>query len=136
MVVTVSPQPTLRPPPPADLDGRVALVTGSSSGIGAAIATSLAQHGATVVVNSATSVAAGERLAAALPRGSYLQADVSNPDHAARLVSAAVDQHGRLDMVVNNAGAPQDVADTCLALIQARYSTGQIVLVDGGMALR
>ena len=67
----------------AALDGRGALVTGSSSGIDGAIATSLAHHGATVVVNSATSVAAGERLAARLPQASYLQADVSDPDQAA-----------------------------------------------------
>jgi ketoreductase RED2 len=107
--VTASTEPTICPSPPQsqDLDGRVALVTGSSSGIGAAIGTSLTQQGATVVVNSATSVAAGEQLAAALPRGSYFQADVSNPDHAARLVSATVEQHGRLDIVVNNAGTTQ-----------------------------
>ena len=88
----------------AALDGRVALVTGSSSGIGAAIATSLAHHGATVVVNSATSVEAGERLAAALPQASYIQADVSQPDQASRLIETTVERHGRLDILVNNAG--------------------------------
>jgi len=86
------------------LDGKVAIVTGSSSGIGQAIATNLAGQGATVVVNSATSVSAGEQVAAGLPSASYIQADVSDPAQAARLVEQAADRHGRLDIVVNNAG--------------------------------
>ncbi len=94
----------------AALDGRVALVTGSSSGIGAAIATSLAHHGATVVVNSATSVEAGERLAAGLPQASYIQADVSQPDQASRLIETTVERHGRLDILINNAGTTQVIA--------------------------
>jgi NAD(P)-dependent dehydrogenase (short-subunit alcohol dehydrogenase family) len=71
-------------------------VTGSSSRIGAAIATSQAQHGATVVVNSATSVAAGERLAAALPRGSYLQA--SRHDIPDLCIPAGTRNHFALDL--------------------------------------
>lgn len=94
----------------ADLHGRVALVTGSSSGIGAAIATAFARGGATVVVNSASSVEAGEQLAADLQDASYLQADVGDPDDAARLVAATVERHGRLDIVVNNAGTTQVIA--------------------------
>ena len=241
------------------MKGRVALVTGSSSGIGAAVATTLAERGASVVVNSASSVAAGQQLAADLPDATYVQADVSDPASAERLVAAAVDRYGRLDIVVNNAGttaviphhdldaatneiwerilrvnvlgtwnvskaavphlraagdsvvlnitslagvrpvgssipyavskaavnhltvllanvlgpeirvhavapglidtpwtadwdalretvreaaplrrtgSPQDVADACVALIDARYATGQVLVVDGGMALR
>jgi len=87
-----------------ELGGRVALVTGSSSGIGAAIATALAGRGATVVVNSASSVEAGERLAAELPGASYVQADIGDPDQAESLVARAVECHGRLDILVNNAG--------------------------------
>ena len=243
----------------SELKGRVALVTGSSSGIGAAVATTLAQRGASVVVNSASSVAAGQQLAADLPDATYVQADVSDPASAERLVAAAIDRYGRLDIVVNNAGttaviphhdldaatneiwerilrvnvlgtwnvskaavphlraagdsvvlnitslagvrpvgssipyavskaavnhltvllanalgpeirvhavapglidtpwtadwdalretvreaaplrrtgSPQDVADACVALIDARYATGQVLVVDGGMALR
>src|SRR5690606_27096990 len=65
---------------------RVALVTGSGSGIGEGIARGLAAAGFTVVVNSASSVDAGERLAAELPGASYVQADVADPDDAVRLV--------------------------------------------------
>jgi ketoreductase RED2 len=91
-------------------DGRVALVTGSASGIGAAVATAFAQQGAAVVVNSVSSVEAGERLAADLPNASYVRADVSDPDQADRLVATTVERHGRLDIVVNNAGTTEVIA--------------------------
>ena len=87
-----------------DLTGRVALVTGSSSGIGAAIAGTFAGRGARVVVNSVSSVAEGQQLAASLPGATYIQADVADPAQARHLVDATVGQHGRLDIVVNNAG--------------------------------
>jgi ketoreductase RED2 len=88
----------------SDLKGAVALVTGSSSGIGAAIVAALAELGASVVVNSASSVAEGRQVAAELPDAIYVQADVSDPESAKRLVAAAVERYGRLDIVVNNAG--------------------------------
>jgi ketoreductase RED2 len=87
-----------------NMKGRVALVTGSSSGIGAAVATRFAELGAGVVVNSASSVAPGQQLAGALPDAIYVQADVSDPAQSERLVDAAVGHYGRLDIVVNNAG--------------------------------
>jgi ketoreductase RED2 len=87
-----------------DLEGRVAIVTGSSTGIGAAIATAFANLGGRVVVNSASSVAAGTQVAEGLPDAIYVQGDVSDPAQAQRLVDAAVDHFGRLDIVVNNAG--------------------------------
>ncbi|MFI9743755.1 SDR family NAD(P)-dependent oxidoreductase [Streptomyces sp. NPDC052494] len=83
---------------------RVALVTGSSSGIGAAVARRLAEAGYRVVVNSARSVEAGERLAAELPGAVYLQADVSDEGQAKDLVERAVEALGRLDLLVNCAG--------------------------------
>ncbi|MEV3987621.1 glucose 1-dehydrogenase [Streptomyces sp. NPDC049837] len=82
----------------------VALITGSSSGIGAAIARRFAAEGMRVVVNSASSVAAGERLAAELPDARYVQGDVSDPADVRRVVDAAIDAYGRLDVLVNNAG--------------------------------
>ncbi|MGH4027433.1 SDR family NAD(P)-dependent oxidoreductase [Actinomycetota bacterium Odt1-20B] len=84
---------------------RVALVTGSSSGIGAAVARRLAGAGFRVVVNSARSAEAGERLAAELPDAVYVQASVADAADAKRLVQAAVDTYGRLDLLVNCAGA-------------------------------
>jgi ketoreductase RED2 len=88
----------------ASLKGRVALVTGSSSGIGAAVAAAFADLGASVVVNSSSSVVDGQQVANDLPDAIYVQADVSDSDHAARLVADAVGHYGRLDIVVNNAG--------------------------------
>ena len=89
----------------ARLRDKVAIVTGSSSGIGESIARALAGEGAHVVVNSATSVDAGQAVAKALPHDAiYVQADVADPDSCPRLVDAAVDKWGRLDILVNNAG--------------------------------
>jgi len=88
----------------SDLSGKVALVTGSSSGIGEAVARALATAGARVIVNSASSVAAGEAVAASLPDAIYLRADISIEDEARGLVAASVERAGRLDIVVNNAG--------------------------------
>lgn len=85
-------------------EGRVAIVTGSSSGIGAAVAEQLTDRGATVVVNSSSSVEAGERLADRLDRATYCRADVSDEEQCRGLVGHALDEHGRLDIVVNNAG--------------------------------
>jgi ketoreductase RED2 len=83
---------------------RVALVTGSSSGIGAAVATAFTDLGARVVVNSVSSVAGGEQLAAKLADATYIQADASDPADARRLVDATVERYGRIDILVNNAG--------------------------------
>jgi ketoreductase RED2 len=84
---------------------RVAIVTGSSQGIGQAIAERFAADGFGVVVNSSRSVEAGEALAASLPDAVYVQADVADQDAASRLVSAALERWGRIDAVVNNVGA-------------------------------
>ncbi|NNE11114.1 MAG: SDR family NAD(P)-dependent oxidoreductase, partial [Ilumatobacter sp.] len=94
----------------SELNGRVALVTGSSSGIGEAIARRFADLGATVVVNSSSSVEAGERVAAELPGdASYARADISDREQARALIETAVERHGRLDILVNNAGWTQRV---------------------------
>jgi ketoreductase RED2 len=82
----------------------VAVVTGSSSGIGAATAASFAATGAGVVINSVRSVAEGEALAGSLPDAIYVQGDIAEPQAAQRLVDAAHDRWGRLDTLVNNAG--------------------------------
>ncbi len=88
----------------ARFGGQVVLITGSSSGIGAATARQFAAAGATVVVNSVTSVDAGEALAAELGHASYVQADIAAEADCVRLVDEVVTRHGRLDVLVNNAG--------------------------------
>jgi ketoreductase RED2 len=94
-----------------ELDGRVAIVTGSSSGIGEATAHRLAGLGANVVVNSASSVEAGRAVAAALPTEAlYVQADISDQEQGAALIDQAMDRFGRLDILVNNAGWTKVVA--------------------------
>jgi len=90
-----------------DFDDKVVLVTGSSSGIGEATAHAFSAAGAAVVVNSRSSVADGERVAAALGKASYVQADVSDEADVARLVETTLERHGRLDVLVNNAGTTQ-----------------------------
>lgn len=92
-----------------DLTDHVVIVTGSSSGIGEAVARRLAGRGARIVVNSASSVEAGERVAADLPDACYVQGDVSDPATGTALVAAAEERWGRLDGVVNNAGVTVDV---------------------------
>jgi ketoreductase RED2 len=86
------------------LKGHVVVVTGSSSGIGAAVARAFADVGAGVVVNSAHSVAEGEAIAASLPDACYVQGDITDPAAAGRLVDAALERWGRIDTLVNNAG--------------------------------
>ncbi|HXX89799.1 MAG TPA: SDR family oxidoreductase [Acidimicrobiales bacterium] len=89
---------------PGALQDKVAVVTGSSSGIGAATVRALAAQGARVVVNSSRSEEAGRALAAEVPDASYVRADIADEAQARALVDEAVAVHGRLDVLVNNAG--------------------------------
>lgn len=85
--------------------GRVAVVTGSSSGIGEEIARRLAAGGAHVVVNSASSVEAGTAVAESLSTDSiYVQADISDRDQCTALIDATTERFGKLDYLINNAG--------------------------------
>ena len=85
------------------LEGKTALVTGASRGIGRAIAAELAGAGASVVLGYRSGAKEAEELAAGLG-GRAVQADVSDPDEAKRLVEEA----GDLDVLVNNAGITRD----------------------------
>ena len=87
----------------ASLEGKSALVTGASRGIGQAIAAELARAGAAVVIGYRTGREEAEALAGELG-GRAIQADVSNADDARRLVEEA----GDLDILVNNAGLTRD----------------------------
>jgi len=95
------------------LKDAVAVVTGAGRGIGSAIAEELGQGGARVVVNYARSKEAAEALARTLmeqgsPQAIALQADVSDAAQAARLIEETVQQFGRIDVLVNNAGINLD----------------------------
>ena len=87
----------------ASLEGKTALVTGASRGIGAAIAEELARAGASVVIGYRAGRDEAEALAAQIGARA-VQADVSSPEDAARLVEEA----GDLDILVNNAGLTRD----------------------------
>jgi ketoreductase RED2 len=87
-----------------DLDGRVALITGGSSGIGAETARRLHAEGCVVVVNARSADGPGQSVAAEID-GTFLAGDVSDPEQAAALVASTVDRYGRLDVLVNSAGA-------------------------------
>jgi NAD(P)-dependent dehydrogenase (short-subunit alcohol dehydrogenase family) len=87
---------------------RVALVTGSTSGIGAATARRLATDGYTVALHSARSAEAGQTIAKEL-NGSYHQADLADETATRALVASVLGEHGRLDVLVNNAGTTKHV---------------------------
>ncbi|MGB6058538.1 MAG: SDR family oxidoreductase [Microthrixaceae bacterium] len=104
-----------------DLTGQSVIVTGSSSGIGEAVARSLAGFGAGIVINSASSVEAGKRIADELPDAVYVRGDISDPGTAGALVEAARERWGRLDGLVNNAGVTVEVPMADIASVTVEH---------------
>ncbi len=94
------------------LKDKVAIVTGASRGLGRAIATELAIHGASVAINYYTSKEPAEELAAELKKKgcevTVIQAGVAHPDECTRLIEETVAAFGGLDILVNNAGVNRD----------------------------
>ncbi len=93
----------------ATLEGAVVVCTGAGRGIGRAIVEELGQSGAKVVVNYSRSKGPAEELVAQLhesgsPESIAIQADVSDPEQATRLIEETVNKFGRIDVLVNNAG--------------------------------
>lgn len=108
---------------------KVALVTGASRGIGAAIARRLAADGYRVVINYAGSVGAAEELAVQIEKAGgnalTVQADVSDPKAVARMFDSAEAAFGGVDVLVNNAGIMK----------LAKIADGDDVLIDGQIAI-
>ena len=143
---------------PLDFSGRVAIVTGGTRGVGRGIATAFLSAGAEVVVcgrqQPETLVASADRQA------TFVAADVRNAEEVAALVEGTVDRHGRLDVLVNNAGgspsvpsseaspkffssvvalnlvAPFICAQAANAVMQAQADGGAVVNIASVSALR
>lgn len=94
------------------LQGKVAIITGASRGIGRAIARELAKFGASVVVNYASSSQAADELVSEITQAGgsaiALAADVSKEEQVDALINAAIKKFNRLDILVNNAGITRD----------------------------
>jgi 3-oxoacyl-[acyl-carrier protein] reductase len=108
MVVELSNDQRTRRAKMSKLTGKVALVTGASKGIGAAIAKSLGANGASVVVNYASSKAGADKVVAEIVKGGgkaiAVGGDVSKAAEAQSIVDKTVKEFGRVDILVNNAG--------------------------------
>ncbi len=119
------PTDAVDPLAPFRLDGTIAVVTGASSGIGSRLARVLDRLGATVVVSARRTdrIAA---LAGSLERGDAIPCDVSEQGASAALVDATVERHGRVDVVVANAG----ITETVPALREGVDRFAEVVHVD------
>lgn len=94
----------MKPNPTIDKVLRVALVTGSTSGIGAAIARALSRAGYAVVLHSRNSADTGRAMVAEMKQAIYVQADLAFEADRVRLINEAITAWGQLDVLVNNAG--------------------------------
>jgi len=94
------------------LDGKIALVTGASRGIGRAIALRLAEAGATVVVNYAGNVKAAQEVESMIVdaggKAMLIQADIANTEAVEDMIKNISKEYGKIDILVNNAGITRD----------------------------
>ncbi|MDO8617169.1 MAG: glucose 1-dehydrogenase [Dehalococcoidia bacterium] len=103
------------------LDGKTAIVTGGGSGIGRATASLFAQEGARIVVadwNEESAQAAAREIETAGGKAVAVKADVSRPEDVQRMIQAALDTYGRLDVLFNNAGIEGEQAPTAECTVE------------------
>ena len=110
------------------LKGKVAVVTGASKGIGAAIAKALAAEGASVVVNYASSKAGADAVVDQIYKvggtAVAVRGDVSRAGEAQGIIDAAIKNYGRLDILVNNSGVYEFAP---IEAVTEKHSTGCLI---------
>lgn len=92
------------------LKNKVAIVSGSTEGIGEAIARRLSLEGTKVVINSLTSIERGEAITAELENSIYCQGSIANDADCKNIIDATIKKFGRIDFLINNAGANMNIA--------------------------
>src|SRR5579871_1189962 len=111
-MATIAVHPETRIAIERQLEGKIALITGASRGIGRAIAMELARRGASVAVNFRTSLSAADELRKEIHEVGcdceLFQGDISDRQHARRLIHSVVERFHRVDILVNNAGITRD----------------------------
>ena len=88
----------------SSIANKVAIITGSTSGIGEGVAKMLSLQGARVVLNSVSSIEKGNALAKELNDAIYIQGDIGKEGDCKRIISDTVGHFGQIDILVNNAG--------------------------------
>jgi len=110
------------------LNGKVAIITGSSKGIGAEIAKNLAKNGAKVVVNYVGGKVAAENVVNEIIRNGFeaisIQADISKPEHVKNLFDTTISHFGKVDILVNNAGIMMNslIKDTTDEIFEKQFN--------------
>lgn len=116
------------------LSGKVALVTGGSRGIGAAVAKELAAQGATVAISYVANPAKAEEVVAAIKsagaQGASFKVDSAVPAQVAKLIADVVAKFGKLDILVNNAGV-FEVGTIAETTDLSRFARQQLINVEG-----
>jgi len=136
-MATTHPNPQTTPERSRELSGRVALVTGGTRGIGAAISRSLANQGATVAAGYGRDKEHAETFLADIQaegvKGSIHQGNIGVGDDCRRVVSEVIEQHGSLDILINNAGITID--KTVLNLTDSDWEKVLAVNLSGAFYL-